>query len=191
MTRIALLRHFPTAWNRERRLQGQADIPLSEDARTQLTGLHMPAPWDRARIVASPLIRAAETARLLSGGRAIALDARLVEISWGDWEGRLAEELLADPHIGFRPTHEWTGDDRAPGGESPDEALTRALPTLAEIASAGSDTVVVTHKALMRLILRRAGVAQPEIKRGRLYPLSVGRDGALTNPGDPVRLVPR
>ncbi len=191
MTPIALIRHYPTAWNVEKRLQGQADIPLTDTARQTLSGLAMPPPWSAARLIASPLSRAAKTARLLAAERTVEQEPRLVELSWGDWEGRLAAELEADPDAGFRPTHLWSGADRAPGGESPDQAMARALPALADIAAIGEATVIVTHKALMRLILRRAGVVEPEIKRGRLYPLSVSESGEPGCPEVPVRLVAR
>ena len=78
MTRIALLRHFPTAWNEDRRIQGRTDIPLTEGARQLLTGLRIPAAWQGADIVASPLSRAEETAQLLANGRPVRLDDRLV-----------------------------------------------------------------------------------------------------------------
>ena len=39
MTRLALLRHGHTAWNRAGRLQGRTDIPLDDAARTLLAGL--------------------------------------------------------------------------------------------------------------------------------------------------------
>ena len=68
MTQIALIRHYPTAWNAEARLQGQSDIPLNDASRAKLASLALPAPWDQARIVASPLKRAEETAQLLAGG---------------------------------------------------------------------------------------------------------------------------
>ena len=191
MTRVALIRHFPTAWNAEARLQGQADIPLTDAARATLRGLRMPKPWDRARLVASPLARAAETAALLASGREVVLDARLVELSWGAWEGRRSDDLLATPESGFRPTHLWSEDERAPGGESLAEAWARASPALADLARAGGVAVVVTHKALMRLILRRAGVAEPEIKRGRLYPIALDPDGIPSDPETPVRLEAR
>ena len=191
MTPIALMRHYPTAWNAEARLQGRADIPLTDAARAALAGLKMPAPWDRARLVASPLARAAETARLLAGGREVLLEARLVELSWGAWEGCRSAELMDEPGSGFRPTHLWTENERAPGGESLAEAWARVRPALAEIARAGDAAAIVTHKAMMRLILRRAGLAEPEIKRGRLYPLFLGEDGAPRDPGTPVRLEAR
>ena len=190
MTRLALLRHYPTTWNREQRLQGQTDVPLTREARETLAKLALPAPWDTAALVASPLSRAVETARILAQGRPVRTDPRLVEISWGDWEGQNADVLAADPKAGFRPTHLWDDEDRAPGGESLTEAWARTQTALVDIA-AGPDAVLVAHKALMRLILRKAGVAEPEIKRGRLYGLTLSANGDPSAPEAPVRLVPR
>lgn len=191
MTRVALMRHYPTAWNAEHRLQGATDVPLSPSARDQLAGARLPPPWDTARIVASTLGRAAETARLLADGRPVALDPRLVEVGFGAWEGRRTAELAADPASGYRPSSEWGPDDRAPGGESLAEAWARLAPALAEIAADPAPALVITHKSVMRLILRRAGVAEPEIKRGRLYPLTLGEAGQPDDPWPPVRLVTR
>lgn len=190
MTRIALIRHYPTEWNAQQRLQGQVDIPLTDEARSTLASLRMPPPWDSARLIASPLTRAAETARLLAHGRTVIHDARLMEISWGDWEGQHAKDLLADPASGFRPTHEWDRDTKAPKGESMREAWDRARPALAEIAADPAPAVIVTHKALMRLILGTACNWQgaPEIKRGRLYPLTLSAAGLPRDLQAPTRL---
>ena len=87
--RILLARHGETQWNVEGRTQGQGyDIPLSEAGRAQarqlgarLAGLAI------HRAVASPLLRARETAELALGDRAgqLTLDGRLMEISHGEW----------------------------------------------------------------------------------------------------------
>ncbi|MEM7059040.1 MAG: histidine phosphatase family protein [Pseudomonadota bacterium] len=193
MTQIALIRHYPTAWNKEARLQGQTDIPLTDAARETLTGLKMPVPWGQARLIASSLSRAVETARILADGRPIVEDRRLMELSWGDWEGHQAKDLLADAASGFRPTHEWDADTKAPGGESRNEAWARTQPALADIAERSKPAVLVTHKALMRIILGVACNWQgvPEIKRGRLYPLTLRTSGLPRDVQDPVRLVTR
>ncbi len=187
------MRHYPTAWNAEQRLQGQSDIPLTDDARATLTGLRMQQPWDRARLLSSPLSRARETAALLADGRQVSTDPRLVELSWGEWEGCLAQDLLADPAQNFRPTHEWSWTMHAPGGESARDAWARVKPALADIASDPEPAVVVMHKALMRLIL---GIAcawrnPPQIKRGRLYPICLRESGQPYALQDPVRLEPK
>jgi probable phosphoglycerate mutase len=191
VTRVALMRHYPTAWNAEGRLQGRTDVPLSPAARALLAGLRLPPPWDEARLFASTLGRAAETARLLAGDRAVTLDARLVEVGYGDWEGQRSAELAADPATGFRPSSAWGPNDRAPGGESLAEAWSRLVPALAGIAADPVPAIIFTHKSIMRLILRQAGIAEPEIKRGRLYPLRLDRAGRPRDPEPPVRLTPR
>ena len=191
MTSAALLRHFPTQWNAERRLQGRTDIPLSSEARSLLRTLRLPKTWIDARIVASPLGRARETAEILSS-EPVSTDPRFVELSWGDWEGRTARDLARDPKIDFRPTHEWDRDTKAPNGESAREAWERIRPALAELAATPEPVLIITHKALMRVVLGQAWRGDaPEIKRGRLYPLTLGSTGLVSDPGAPVRLVPR
>jgi len=196
MTRIALMRHFPTSWNREHRLQGQVDIPLTDEARETLHGLAIPPPWEGARIIASPLVRAAETARILACGRAVEYDPCLVELSWGDWEGRHGADLLADPDADYVDIEHWGWCRRPPGGESPWDVWQRVRPALAEIAADPAPAVLVTHRALMRVVLARAwgwNFSSPEpfeIKRARLYPLTLLADGTPAAPEEPVRLVP-
>ncbi|MEM7671432.1 MAG: histidine phosphatase family protein, partial [Pseudomonadota bacterium] len=122
-------------------------------------------------------------------------DARLVEIGWGAWEGRTAKDLLADPESGFVPTGDMAWDARPPDGESMADAWARLQPALADIA-AGTRAVIVSHKAVMRIILGFAWKWQLppggiEIKRGRLYPLVLRASGLPVAPSDPVRLLPR
>lgn len=194
MTTIALLRHYPTDWNGEARLQGRTDRPLTEAAREKLRALALPPPWDIARLVASPLSRARETAEILAAGREVATDSRLVEQSWGVWEGRLSHELLMEPESNFVPTHEIDWDFRPPKGESQADVWARTKAALADLAQAGHPAVVVTHKAAMRVILSQAAQIPPgetEIKRGRLYPIALAPDGTPSAPAPAVRLVPR
>jgi probable phosphoglycerate mutase len=198
MTEIALLRHFPTDWNGEHRLQGRTDRPLTAEARAALRGLALPPPWDRADLWASTLSRARETAAILARGRRVCCDPRLVELAQGAWEGRVTRDLIADPASGYAHVERWGWHRRPPGGgESPADGLIRALPALAEIAAAGAPAVIVTHRALMRALLARAwgwDYDRPEpfeIRRGRLYPLALGPDGTPHAPGAPVRLAAR
>ncbi|MBY8974303.1 histidine phosphatase family protein [Rhodobacteraceae bacterium NNCM2] len=195
MTRIALLRHYPTDWNLERRLQGQIDRPLTDEARALLATLTLPPDWADKRVVASTLSRSVDTAQLLLPNREIERDARLVEIAWGAWEGKRAEDLLQDPESGFVPTGDMGWRDRPPGGESMADAWARVQPALSDIA-AGPPAVLVLHKAIMRVILGFAAKwqlsgSQIEIKRGRLYPLTLRPNGMPAEPEAPVRLVPR
>jgi probable phosphoglycerate mutase len=196
MTRIAVMRHFPTSWNQEHRLQGQTDIPLTDEARQDLRGLAIPAPWDTARIIASPLKRADETARILARGRPVTNDARLKEIAYGAWEGQHGTDLLADPESGYVNVEEGGWHRCAPGGESHWHVWQRVQPVLAEIAAEGSPALLVVHRSLMRTIFAHAwqwAFDRPEpfkIKRARLYPLTLLPDGTPSQPEEPVVLEP-
>ena len=195
MTPIALLRHFPTDWNRDRRLQGRVDRPLTEDARAALATLAPPADWRGARVIASPLSRALDTARAL--WPAVETDQRLVELAWGAWEGRRATELLADPASGYAHVEAWGWSKRPPDGESPADAWARVAPLLAEIAADGRPTALVLHRGVMRVILARAwgwNFDRPEpfrIRRARLMPLALDASGAPCAPGPDLPLIPR
>jgi probable phosphoglycerate mutase len=195
VTALALLRHFPTDWNHAGRLQGRLDRPLTGEARAALARLAVPVPWDCARVIASPLSRALDTARAL--WPAVETDPRLVEIDWGRWEGLRPADLLADPRSGFTPMESWGWTRRPPRGESPADAWARVAPLLAEIAASAAPTVLVAHRGLIRVILARAhgwDFDRPEpfaIKRARLSPLRLDPDGAPRDPGPLVRLAPR
>lgn len=88
--KLYIMRHGETDWNKERRLQGQADIPLNASGRKiaceSSEGMrHLM--FDVA--YTSPLVRAKETAKLVIGMRNIPLqvDERLKEMSFGPYEG--------------------------------------------------------------------------------------------------------
>lgn len=106
---LVVVRHGETDWNAVRRYQGQRDIPLndtgrkqaSENGRTLRSWLtisgHEPETY---RWLASPLSRCRESAELIRQSIGVApqsyqTDDRLKEISFGDWEGQLSDELKA------------------------------------------------------------------------------------------------
>lgn len=147
MTRLGLLRHGPTAWNAEGRIQGQRDVPLSAAGRAAVSAWRLPAQVRGFAWAASPLTRAAETARLL-GVPEPTLEPRLMEMSWGRWEGRRREELPA----GLRDREMPGFGVRVDGGESPHEVLERVRSWLAQVAAAGRDTLAVTHAGVIRVV---------------------------------------
>ena len=87
MIRLALLRHGPTAWNREGRIQGRSDIPLDDSARADLAALRLPPPWDRAALWSSPLRRAVETHDTEA--------ASLIADRWVEHEGKSVRDKTA------------------------------------------------------------------------------------------------
>ena len=151
MSRLVVLRHGPTGWSADRRIQGRSDRPLSEAGRQQVRQWCVPDAWAHLDWLSSPLARARETAALLHGC-APPTDARLAEADWGDWEGRRLADIRAE--MGDRLTAmERAGlDFRPPGGESARDVQHRLWPFLAERAQNDRDTVAVCHKGVIRAL---------------------------------------
>ena len=192
MIRLALLRHGHTPWNREGRVQGRSDIALDDAARAQLAALRLPAPWDRAALWSSPLLRASDTARLVAD-RTPRTDSVLIEMNWGAWEGRIAAELRADPNCDHRDIETWGWDYTPPEGESPAALRARLVPWAQSLTG---DTVAVCHIGVMRVLMAHAsgwnfdGPAPFAVKRNRLFVIEIDADAWRLLP-DPVRLEAR
>ena len=146
--KIALVRHGPTAWNEEGRIQGQMDLPLSDAGRTTMAALSPPDGFATARAYSSPLRRAIETAKLL--GLDVTIDARLAEHSWGRWEGMTREEILArDGEDAFERAGR--GADFTPaGGERTADLIARVRSFLLDVAQQSSDAIAITHRGVLR-----------------------------------------
>jgi probable phosphoglycerate mutase len=154
MSLVALIRHAPTDWNAERRLQGRSDRPLSAAGRASLCRWRLPALLEHAAWTTSPLARARETAALL-GHLDATVDDRLIEMNWGAWEGLTREELLAKAGTGVVDRNPLGRDFRPPGGETPREAALRVKPWIAERARCGA-TTAVTHRGVIRALYAEA-----------------------------------
>ncbi len=159
---IFLLRHGETVWNRERRVQGRLNSPLTErgleQARRYGERLRLLLePADGYRLISSPLGRALQTTTIIAealGRRSgdITTDEQLTEMAWGRWDGLTAAEIEAkDPELWqARIDDRWT---RPPpgGGETQQDILDRAIAWLATITP-GARLVVVAHGALGRAV---------------------------------------
>jgi broad specificity phosphatase PhoE len=189
MTRLAILRHGHTDWNRAGRIQGRTDIALDPAAIAELSALRLPGAWTDADLFASPLQRARQTAALISG-RAPTLSDALIEMNWGQWEGLRGQDLAQDPASGYLPIESWGWNYQPPGGETPAEVWARLQPWLASLRR---DAVAVCHIGVMRVLLAQAtgwdfeGPCPFRIKRNRLYVLEVAPLSLAEV--EPVRLV--
>jgi broad specificity phosphatase PhoE len=153
---LVAIRHAPTAWNAARRLQGRTDIALSPEGIAAAQRWRADPAWAQYRVLASPLQRAQETARLLFSERAMTLDPRLMEMDFGQWEGKTLADLRAAPGANAEERESLGLDFSAPGGETPRQVQARVKPLLAEIAALGQPTIIVTHKAVLRALLSLA-----------------------------------
>ena len=153
MTRIALIRHFETEWNRQGRIQGHSDQPLAPDVAGNAAGKRMHDEFAAMVWYVSPLRRAIQTAELL-GVAEIHCDARLMEMKWGDWEGARLADLRQSLGREMALNEAKGLDFRPPGGESPREVRARVMQWLADIDR--QDSAAVTHKGVIRAVLSLA-----------------------------------
>ncbi|MDA7948231.1 MAG: histidine phosphatase family protein [Hyphomicrobiaceae bacterium] len=151
MVPLAMIRHGPTAWNSEKRLQGRTDVPLSEEGRETVLSWRVPEELKDYQWVASPLSRAVETARLL-GASVPAIEPRLREMHYGNWEGRSLPELRQS--LGeVMAENEARGVDFQPdGGERPRDVQERLSSWLADLGRSAAPTVAVSHHGVLRAL---------------------------------------
>lgn len=157
MTRLAIIRHGPTRWNAEKRLQGFTDIPLSPEGRAMVATWRLPDGLAGRRWVSSPLGRALETARLLGAPPEVALEPRLREINYGSWEGRTYAEIEAE--IGEAALLDMQAAGlayAAPGGESRGDLHTRLQDWLAELAALDEPVLAFAHQGVIRGLVAMA-----------------------------------
>jgi broad specificity phosphatase PhoE len=194
---LYFVRHGETDWNRERRLQGQHDIPLNPLGRTQaercgvlLRGLL--AKGDLAvsdyDYVASPLGRARETMEIMRDAMgldpcAYRTDARLMEMSFGRWEGFTYAELQAREAAALEARERDKWGFVLPGGESYARLEKRVQVWYEGIARA---SVVSAHGGVCRALMALLKVVQPseasmgDIGQGCVY---VFNGSAMTRHG--------
>ncbi|MBT5266716.1 MAG: histidine phosphatase family protein [Rhodospirillaceae bacterium] len=155
MTTLALIRHGRTEWNLAGRIQGHSDQPLCEAGRVEVAALQVPPELDDFSWQTSPLGRARETAALL-GHPDATVEPRLIEMDWGDWEGKSLAALRGQ--LGSEMTsNEDRGRDFQPtGGESPRQLQDRLGPWLVETGFQNEPIVAVCHKGVIRAVMALA-----------------------------------
>jgi probable phosphoglycerate mutase len=183
---IYYIRHGETEWNAEGRLQGTRDAPLNDLGRRQaaaaggiLADLFARDGRSDASLafVASPLGRARSTMELVRSALKLApedyaVDDRLREISYGDWEGStLAQMQATDPEsFARRQAEKWTVPP--PGGESYAAVQIRVRDWYDQLTE---DTVAVAHGGTARALMvaleieTPAGAAELTIEQGVVY----------------------
>jgi broad specificity phosphatase PhoE len=160
-TRLVVVRHGVTDWNREGRFQGHLDPPLGDDGRREATLVAERIGSDDllkpGRIVSSPLARASETAAAIGDvvGLAVETDDRLIEIGQGEWEGRTHAELEVTDAERYRAWRDAAGIRQPPGGETIDSAVARITALVGDLAADDRGTFcLVSHGGTMRVLAR-------------------------------------
>jgi probable phosphoglycerate mutase len=185
MSAIVFIRHGPTEWNAQGLIQGQSDIPLSEEGRDEVRRWRLRNDFTGFDWFASPLARAKETASIL-GAEACRYEPRLKEANWGEWEGWSLDRLRQDIGEIFAAMEAQGLDLLPPGGESPRMVRARLGAWLAEVAPAQRPIVAVCHAGVVRAayshatgwdMKKKAPLARPHAF-AHLYDLAP--DGSMT-----------
>jgi probable phosphoglycerate mutase len=152
------MRHAPTLWNSQKRIQGVVDSPLTE------AGKRLAHAWGRqlaqlewSRILVSPIGRARHTAELVNETLQIPMDtsAGLREMDWGQWTGRSIKEIRSSSDEALSRMEALGWDFQPPGGEDRRSVLKRARQALLKTSECcpGKTILVVTHEGVIKALV--------------------------------------
>ncbi len=152
MLNLYFIRHGQTQWNTDKKLQGRTNIPLNEQGIEQIKAYQLPEKLEQLQWFSSPLLRTRETAELL--GVNAASEQHLIEMNWGDWEGKTLKDISAADPIEFAAQEALGFDLNPPQGESPRMVAERVTTWAEQLAamSANQDIGCVSHKGVIRAI---------------------------------------
>jgi probable phosphoglycerate mutase len=159
MTRIVLVRHGQTAWNREARFRGQADVPLDDHgiAQAEASARYVAARWPVVAVYASPLGRTMRTAEAIAQAQGLEpqpLDG-LLDIDFGVLQGLLGTEAAERYPDLARAWMEAPHTVTFPEGESLDLVRSRLERVLEHVVAhhEGETVAVVGHTVVNRVLL--------------------------------------
>src|SRR5580658_4700736 len=144
---IVLVRHGATAWSDSGRHTGRTDIPLTQTGERQATALRPRlATFSFERAMSSPLQRARRTAELAGFGGVVQPTDLLLEMDYGDDEGRTRAQIRSE-----RPGWDIFTDGPL-RGETPVQVAARATVLLAELAPMRADVLLFSHGHMLRIL---------------------------------------
>ncbi|MDI6698657.1 MAG: histidine phosphatase family protein [Candidatus Saccharicenans sp.] len=159
MTRLLLVRHGQTEWNRVERFRGSADIPLNENGlcQAELLARRIVASWKPTAVYSSPLSRSVRTGEAIASlfNLEVRVHPGLSDINYGQWQGLTPEEVKERWPELYQRWRTVPADLHFPGGESMAERQRIGVSAVREIAEAhpGETVVAVGHTVINRLII--------------------------------------
>ncbi|MGI5858739.1 MAG: alpha-ribazole phosphatase [Tepidanaerobacteraceae bacterium] len=158
MARFFLVRHGETIWNRERKYQGQSDVPLTDEGRIQARSLSERLKDEKIDVIyASDLGRTIETAEIISEhhGLEVVPASLMRELSFGIWEGMTYDEIIQKWAKEYNKWQDDPYNEKPPEGETLSELCERISKFLMKAAQDHPDgrILVVSHAGPIRAIL--------------------------------------
>jgi broad specificity phosphatase PhoE len=175
--RITFIRHAITDWNAAGRWQGQSDTPLSEAGKAQ--ALQLKSRLERSShnfdaVFSSPLERAKTTAQIVLPHTEIRLDERLLELNFGDFEGKTYPQNSQHPHF-----QNWLNDPyrvATPNGESL-EHLTHRMQDFVDTLEPDTQTekhyLIFSHSCAIRALISASMGLPMRINAGNHFPFVI------------------
>ena len=159
-SRLLLVRHGETEWNRQKRFQGQIDVPLNNNGHAQARrASEFLATIKIDKAFSSPMLRPKDTAlEILSKHPNINLELfdELKEISHGRWEGKFEHEIEAEFAGQLALWQAQPETVQMPEGENLQQVWDRVAVVWQKIVQsvpAGETALVVAHDAVNKAIL--------------------------------------
>lgn len=153
-TELWLIRHASSSLSGSHRWQGWADVGLSPEGKEQAKARREAKEIPLVETVfVSSLRRCIETARIVMPGARLCSDDRLRTRRLGRWQGLTTTEIHREGGVWFHPFAEGS----PPGGESLEDVWNRVRQFLSECIERTGLQVVVTHGAIIGLILLKIG----------------------------------
>jgi broad specificity phosphatase PhoE len=158
MTRIILVRHGQTPWNKDKIFRGSRDIPLNDTGREEA---RLAGEWLKGETIhaayCSPLSRARDTGEAISRhhGLQVADLPGLTDLQYGDWEGLPLTEVKVKYADLYRRWETAPHTVRFPNGETLDEVKARALAAVAAVVQRHPEQTVLlaAHRAVNKVLI--------------------------------------
>src|SRR5512135_1055488 len=136
MTRIILVRHGQTPWNKDKIFRGSRDIPLNDTGREEA---RLAGEWLKGETIhaayCSPLSRARDTAQAIAHHHRLEVTdlPGIIDLNYGDWQGEPLAEVKVKYADLYRRWESAPHTVRFPGGETLDEVSARACAAVEEV----------------------------------------------------------
>ena len=171
---VYLARHGETAWTLTGQHTGRTDLPLTERGEDMARRLGERLKGSTfAKVFTSPLRRAVQTCHLAGFGAVAEIDRDLLEWDYGEYEGRLSADILAE-----RPGWQLFRDG-CPGGESPADVAARADRVVERLRLVGANVLLFSSGHFLRMLAARWIGAEPIV--GRSLMLSTASLSSLSH----------
>jgi broad specificity phosphatase PhoE len=158
MTRIYLVRHGTTEWNKEEIFRGRVDCKLNETGLAEARALEE---YFRDAVInsvySSPLSRAMDTAQAVAASRGLSVipEAAFIDIDYGEWQGLPLKEVEDRYRELYRLWLERPQEVTFPGGENLARVRARAWEGLGRVVNEnpGKTVLVVSHRVVTKVLV--------------------------------------